>query len=58
VIVCAVTGSTMAGIVAGFKLAQVKLGSRKRKVIGIDASGKPKETFDQVLRIAKGYRAG
>ncbi|KAH0524330.1 hypothetical protein TsFJ059_006858 [Trichoderma semiorbis] len=53
IVVCAVTGSTMAGIVAGFKLAQVKLGSPKRKVIGIDASGKPKETFDQVLRIAK-----
>lgn len=54
VIVCAVTGSTMAGMVAGFKLAQ-KLGSPKRKVIGIDASGtaKVKETFDQVLRIAK-----
>ena len=52
VLVCAVTGSTMAGMVAGFKLAQ-KLGSRPRKVIGIDASGKPKETFDQVLRIAK-----
>lgn len=52
VIVCAVTGSTMGGMVAGFKLAQ-KNGSPARKVIGIDASGKPKETFDQVLRIAK-----
>lgn len=52
IIVCAVTGSTMAGMVAGFKLAQ-RLGSPARKVIGIDASGKPKETFDQVLRIAK-----
>ncbi|GJN73798.1 hypothetical protein PLICBS_007881 [Purpureocillium lilacinum] len=52
VLVCAVTGSTMAGMVAGFKLAQ-KLGSRPRKVIGIDASGNPKETFGQVLRIAK-----
>ncbi len=52
IIVCAVTGSTMAGMVAGFKLAE-KLGARKRKVIGIDASAKVKETFDQVLRIAK-----
>lgn len=52
VIVCAVTGSTMGGMVAGFKLAQ-KLGSPDRKVIGIDASGKPQRTFDQVLRIAK-----
>ncbi|TFK28991.1 1-aminocyclopropane-1-carboxylate deaminase [Coprinopsis marcescibilis] len=52
IIVCAVTGSTMAGMVAGFKLAE-KLGSRKRKVIGIDASATVKQTFDQVLRIAK-----
>ncbi|KAI0837102.1 1-aminocyclopropane-1-carboxylate [Hypoxylon sp. FL0890] len=52
-IVCAVTGSTFAGMVAGFKLAQKKLGSKKRRVIGIDASAKPKQTFDQVLRIAK-----
>ncbi|KAI0106912.1 putative 1-aminocyclopropane-1-carboxylate deaminase [Daldinia grandis] len=53
VIVCAVTGSTFAGIVAGFKLAQKKLGSKKRRVVGIDASAKVKQTFDQVLRIAK-----
>lgn len=52
IIVCAVTGSTMAGMIAGFKLAQ-KHGSKARKVIGIDASGKPQQTFDQVLRIAK-----
>ncbi|KAI1264747.1 putative 1-aminocyclopropane-1-carboxylate deaminase [Xylariaceae sp. FL1019] len=52
IIVCAVTGSTMAGMVAGFKLTE-KLGGRKRKVIGIDASAKVKQTFDQVLRIAK-----
>lgn len=48
----AVTGSTMAGMVAGFKLAE-KLGSKKRRVVGIDASAKVKQTFDQVLRIAK-----
>ncbi|EON97458.1 putative 1-aminocyclopropane-1-carboxylate deaminase protein [Phaeoacremonium minimum UCRPA7] len=52
IIVCAVTGSTMAGMVAGFKLAE-KLGSRPRKVIGIDASAKVQQTADQVLRIAK-----
>lgn len=52
VIVCAVTGSTMAGMVAGFKLAE-KNGTKTRKVIGIDASAKVKQTFDQVLRIAK-----
>lgn len=53
VIVCAVTGSTMAGMVAGFKLAQLKNGSKPRKVIGIDASATVKQTFDQILRIAK-----
>ncbi|KAK4242535.1 tryptophan synthase beta subunit-like PLP-dependent enzyme [Achaetomium macrosporum] len=53
VVVCAVTGSTMAGMVAGFKLAEKKLGSRKRRVVGIDASAKAKQTFEQVLRIAK-----
>lgn len=55
IIVCAVTGSTFAGMVAGFKLAQRHSGSPKRRVIGIDASGtsKVKQTFDQVLRIAK-----
>ena len=54
IIVCAVTGSTFAGMIAGFKLAQ-KNGSPKRKIIGIDASGseKVKQTFDQVLRIAR-----
>jgi len=52
IIVCAVTGSTMAGMVAGFKLAEKK-GSKHRKVIGIDASAKVQQTFDQVLRIAK-----
>lgn len=40
-------------MVAGFKLAQKVNGSRPRKIIGIDGSAKPKETFDQVLRIAK-----
>src|ERR1700761_3731509 len=52
IVVCAVTGSTLAGMVAGFKLLEAKDESPKRKVIGIDASAKPKETFDQVLRIA------
>jgi len=53
VIVCAVTGSTFAGMIAGFKLLEKRGDSPPRKVIGIDASAKPKETFDQVLRIAK-----
>lgn len=53
IIVCAVTGSTMAGMVAGFKLAQMKTNSKARRVIGIDASATVKQTFDQILRIAK-----
>ncbi|KAK0728585.1 tryptophan synthase beta subunit-like PLP-dependent enzyme [Lasiosphaeria miniovina] len=60
VVVCAVTGSTMAGMVAGFKLAEKALGARRRRVVGIDASAKVQQTFDQVLRIAKftGARIG
>jgi 1-aminocyclopropane-1-carboxylate deaminase len=42
----------MAGMVAGFKLVE-KLGGRKRRVVGIDASAKVPQTFEQVLRIAK-----
>ncbi|KAJ9606503.1 hypothetical protein H2200_009464 [Cladophialophora chaetospira] len=56
IIVCAVTGSTFAGMIAGFKLLDKihpPSANRKHKVIGIDASAKPKETFDQVLRIAR-----
>lgn len=52
VIVCAVTGSTFAGMIVGFKLLE-KNGGKKRRVIGIDASAKPSETRSQVLRIAK-----
>ncbi|KAJ6502716.1 ACC deaminase [Mycena vitilis] len=52
VVVCAVTGSTHAGMIAGFKALE-KAGGRSRKVIGIDASAKPAETRAQVLRIAK-----
>ncbi|MGH3094467.1 MAG: 1-aminocyclopropane-1-carboxylate deaminase [Streptosporangiales bacterium] len=47
IVVCSVTGSTQAGMVAGFA-AQ----TRPRRVIGIDASAKPNETRDQVARIA------
>jgi 1-aminocyclopropane-1-carboxylate deaminase len=48
IIVCSVTGSTQAGMIAGFA-AQ----NRQRRVIGIDASAKPVETLDQVTRIAR-----
>jgi 1-aminocyclopropane-1-carboxylate deaminase len=48
IIVCSVTGSTQAGMVAGF----AALGD-ERRVIGIDGSAKPQETRDQVARIAR-----
>src|SRR5207344_180958 len=48
IIVCSVTGSTQAGMVAGFALE-----GRGRRVIGIDGSAKPAETHAQVLRIAR-----
>jgi 1-aminocyclopropane-1-carboxylate deaminase len=48
VVVCAVTGSTQAGMIAGFAGQ-----ARPRRVIGIDASAKIKETRDQVERIAR-----
>ncbi|MCV2491184.1 1-aminocyclopropane-1-carboxylate deaminase [Geodermatophilus sp. YIM 151500] len=52
VVVCSVTGSTQAGMVAGFaQLAED--GGRPRRVLGVDASAKPAETRDQVLRIAR-----
>jgi 1-aminocyclopropane-1-carboxylate deaminase len=48
IIVCSVTGSTHAGMIAGFAGQD-----RPRRVIGIDASAKIKETRDQVARIAR-----
>jgi 1-aminocyclopropane-1-carboxylate deaminase len=48
VIVCSVTGSTQAGMVAGFAAQE-----RPRRVIGIDGSAKPRETKEQVTRIAQ-----
>jgi 1-aminocyclopropane-1-carboxylate deaminase len=52
VVVCSVTGSTQAGMVAGFAQLEEQ-GGRPRRVLGIDASAKPAETRDQVLRIAQ-----
>jgi len=48
VIVCSVTGSTQAGMIAGFAAQE-----RERRVIGIDGSARPDETRDQVARIAR-----
>jgi 1-aminocyclopropane-1-carboxylate deaminase len=52
VVVCSVTGSTQAGMVAGFAQL-VEQGGRSRRVLGIDASARPAQTRDQVLRIAQ-----
>ena len=48
VIVCSVTGSTQAGMIAGFAMQD-----RPRRVIGIDGSARPEETREQVARIAR-----
>lgn len=47
-IVCTVTGSTHAGMAVGFAAD-----GRSERVIGIDASATPDQTFAQVLRIAR-----
>jgi 1-aminocyclopropane-1-carboxylate deaminase len=52
IIVCSVTGSTQAGMIAGFAAQD-----RPRRVVGIDASAKPEETLDQVARIARSTAA-
>jgi 1-aminocyclopropane-1-carboxylate deaminase len=51
IVVCSVTGSTHAGMIAGFAALE-DAGGRPRRVIGIDASAKLAETHDQVSRIA------
>ena len=48
VIVCTVTGSTHAGMIAGFALED----RADRRVVGIDASATLEQTVDQVTRIA------
>jgi 1-aminocyclopropane-1-carboxylate deaminase len=52
IVVCSVTGSTQAGMVAGFAVL-ADAGGRPRRIVGIDGSAKPKETRDQVGRIAR-----
>jgi 1-aminocyclopropane-1-carboxylate deaminase len=47
IVVCSVTGSTQAGMVAGFALQD-----RERSILGIDGSAKVEQTLDQVTRIA------
>ncbi|MEV6741855.1 1-aminocyclopropane-1-carboxylate deaminase [Streptomyces sp. NPDC051104] len=52
VIVCSVTGSTQAGMIAGFRALE-EAGGRPRRVIGIDASAEPTRTREQITRIAR-----
>lgn len=51
IVVCTVTGSTHAGMIAGFAALEAA-GGPKRQVIGIDASATYEKTHAQVLRIA------
>jgi 1-aminocyclopropane-1-carboxylate deaminase len=48
IVVCSVTGSTQAGMIAGFAGQ-----ARPRTIIGIDGSARPAETRAQVARIAR-----
>jgi 1-aminocyclopropane-1-carboxylate deaminase len=50
--VCTVTGSTHAGMIAGFAALE-EAGGRARRVIGIDASATITKTREQVARIAR-----
>ncbi|MDN5795527.1 MAG: 1-aminocyclopropane-1-carboxylate deaminase [Intrasporangium sp.] len=52
IVVCTVTGSTHAGMIAGFAALEDE-GGRPRRVIGIDASAKVEQTREQVGRIAR-----
>jgi 1-aminocyclopropane-1-carboxylate deaminase len=48
IVVCSVTGSTQAGMIAGFA-AQ----ARERRVLGIDGSATVQQTWEQIARIAR-----
>jgi 1-aminocyclopropane-1-carboxylate deaminase len=48
VVVCSVTGSTQAGMVAGFAAQE-----RERSVLGIDGSATVRQTWEQIARIAR-----
>ncbi|WP_329322884.1 MULTISPECIES: 1-aminocyclopropane-1-carboxylate deaminase [unclassified Streptomyces] len=52
VVVCSVTGSTQAGMVAGFAALE-EAGGRPRRVLGVDASAAPARTREQITRIAR-----
>jgi 1-aminocyclopropane-1-carboxylate deaminase len=48
IVVCSVTGSTQAGMIAGFALQE-----RPRTILGIDASATVEQTWSQIARIAR-----
>jgi 1-aminocyclopropane-1-carboxylate deaminase len=48
IVVCSVTGSTQAGMIAGFAAQD-----RSRRVLGIDGSATVQQTWDQIARIAR-----
>jgi len=48
IVVCSVTGSTQAGMIAGFAGQE-----RPRRVLGIDGSATVEETWEQIARIAR-----
>ena len=48
IVVCSVTGSTQAGMIAGFAAQE-----RPRRVLGIDGSATVEQTWEQVARIAR-----
>ncbi len=56
IVVCTVTGSTHAGMIAGFAALE-DAGGRRRRVIGIDASATLEKTREQVGRIASSTAA-
>jgi 1-aminocyclopropane-1-carboxylate deaminase len=48
IVVCSVTGSTQAGMIAGFAMQETP-----RSVLGIDGSATVQQTWDQIARIAR-----
>jgi 1-aminocyclopropane-1-carboxylate deaminase len=48
IVVCSVTGSTQAGMIAGFAAQE-----RPRSVLGIDGSATVEQTWEQIARIAR-----
>jgi 1-aminocyclopropane-1-carboxylate deaminase len=52
IVVCSVTGSTQAGMIAGFAALREQ-GGPGRRIIGVDASAEPTQTREQVARLAR-----